>query len=142
LRRIAIAAICSLFVIAVETHADERRDGNWWRGVPPEQRSAYVLGLLDGTHLGHEFSYWRSVESGKLLEFQRLDSFAQYADKYLSKVRSDQLSDGLDTFYDDYRNRGIKVRDATWLVLNAIAGTPAASLQKTIESYRRHAHGN
>ena len=57
-------------------------------------------------------------------------------------MRNDQLVDGLDSFYKDYRNRTIKVHDAVWLVVNEIAGTPQQTMGKLIESYRQNASIN
>ncbi len=119
-----------------------RPDGNWWRDRSSIQKGAFVIGFFVGTGLGHQFSYWGSLERDKakgFAEFRRLDSFDEYFTKYVKNVRSDQLVDGLDDFYKDYQNRGILIVDAAWLVLNAIAGTPKDKLNNMIESYRRHA---
>jgi len=66
-------------------------------------------------------------------------SYDFYSEKYLKDVTNDQVADGVDEFYKDYRNRKIRIHDAVWLTLNAIAGTPKANLDKMIETFRKNA---
>lgn len=122
---------------------DDRRDGNWWQNQPKTARAIYVIGFFDGMDLGHSFSYWKYSKDKASLEnwiplTQR--SYTEYTQKYLNNVTAGQLSEGLDSFYSDYRNRRIRVSAAVWLVANAIAGTSEAELNKMIESWRQHAN--
>jgi hypothetical protein len=50
-----------------------------------------------------------------------------------------QVSDGLDAFYKDYRNRSIRVVDAMWVVANSIAGTPQKEIDAMTENFRKYA---
>jgi hypothetical protein len=58
------------------------------------------------------------------------ESFKKHSEKYAQNFTSDQVADGLNTFYADLRNRSILTYDAVWIVLNSIAGTPQAELDR------------
>ncbi len=137
-----VVLVTFLFVVVLSsttpTRAEEnRRDGNWWRSQPEFVRPAYTLGFFDGMLLGNKFSYWKYANQPIVRKI--VDSYVEYQDKYMLHVTNTQLVDGLNSFYDDYRNRSIIVADAVWLVLNSIAGTPEGDLEKMIESWRKSA---
>src|SRR5258706_10068116 len=133
----SVALVFILLGIAISAPAqNDRRDGNWWLYTDKTIRLGYVVGFLDGVHLGQRFSYWKLVddaESEPCLKKVLLAS-SEYENKYLSNVKIVQLNDGLNDFFSDYKNRRIEVDDAIWLVLNGIAGTPQEKLDKMIES--------
>ncbi|MGA9966505.1 MAG: hypothetical protein WBQ10_15000 [Terriglobales bacterium] len=138
-------ALILLSVLSVYVQAQaERRDGNWWVGETPNVKLNYAVGFFDGMKLDYNFSYWgMTKESDKkamtpcMSEVNK--SYSDYSAKYFSDVTNDQLVDGLDNFYKDYRNRRIKVPDAVWLVVNGIAGKPQSEMDKMIESWRQSA---
>jgi hypothetical protein len=138
----SVAFLFLLLGIAIPGYAqDGRRDGNWWLSTDKTIRLGYVVGFLDGIHLGERFSYWKltsDAENTPCVKKMLLAS-SEYEDKYLSNVKIRQLNDGLNDFFSDYKNRRIKVDDAMWLVLNGIAGTPREELDKMIENFRRNA---
>jgi hypothetical protein len=114
-----------------------RRDGNWWLEQSRLTKTSYIVGFYDGIELGDEFSLWQSKDSDYLAK--NLKSFDYYEEKYLKGVTNEQLADGLDIFFKDYRNRKISIHSAVWLTLNAIAGTPQADLDKMVENFRKNA---
>ena len=137
---VAISLVVIASVSAVCQH--ERRDGNWWIRQTEVAKLNYMVGFFDGMELGHEFSYWRMVEQHKgttTCMSETNESYQSYNSKFLANVTNDQLTEGLDNFYKDYRNRRIIVFNAVWLVVNSIAGTPQNELDKMIESWRRNA---
>jgi hypothetical protein len=118
--------------------ADEnRRDGNWWRQQPQMVKVVYIVGFFDGMELGSDFSFWKYMDDETLMA-KTAASYREYNGKYFGHVTSGQLADGLDNFYQDYRNRQIRLQHAVWLVVNAIAGTPQAELDKMIENWRKN----
>jgi hypothetical protein len=139
----SVALLFTFFAVATQGYAkDDRHDGNWWLSTDKTIRLGYVVGFLDGIHLGQNFSYWKFVDdadSEPCLKKVLLSS-GEYEQKYLSNVKIAQLNDGLNDFFADYKNRRIMVDEAIWLVLNGIAGTPKEKLDKMIESYRRNAN--
>jgi len=139
--RIAIALLC-LLVAAPSSRNQEfdRRDGDWWKSVDRVTKAYYLAGFVDGTRLAGRFSgNAQNDQDAKDVSARPATPFAENRTKYLGHVTNIQLTDGLDTFYLDARNRRILVSDAAWVVLNQIAGTPEAETQALIESSRKNA---
>jgi len=136
-----VLALCLIVPLSGNQEYD-RRDGDWWRGISAVSKAYYLAGFLDGMELGNRFSFWGIDEGGKdskSISARVRTSFSDYRSTYLSKVTNIQLTEGLDTFYADPRNHRILVYNATWLVLNQIAGKPAVEMQPLIENYRKNA---
>ena len=51
---------------------------------------------------------------------------------------NDQLVDGLDSFYSDYRNRKILINVAVWLVAKEISGKSKEEMEKMSEDCRKN----
>jgi hypothetical protein len=119
----------------------ERRDGNWWLGQSQSVKVHYFVGFLDGLQLGSNFSYWGIIgkDPKASCSAEAVKSYSDLTAKYLTDVTDGQLVDGVDDFYKDYRNRKILIPNATWLVLQGIAGTPQDKLDKMIENWRENA---
>jgi hypothetical protein len=137
-----VLVLLSLLPVCVHAQ-NNRRDGNWWKDVSPSGKLDYMVGFFDGMRLGHNFSLWGTLKDsgGKATPCLSgtVKSYQDHEAKYLSNVTNDQIVDGLDIFYKDYRNRSIQVHDAVWLVLSSIAGSPQNELDKMIESWRKNA---
>jgi hypothetical protein len=138
------AILVCLFVALFSSRvgAENPRDGNYWRGLSRAEKDAYVVGVYDGTTLGANFAVWKLQSSRDGTDLDAIarcqDSATSYDKKYRLDTTSGQIADGVDAFYEDYRNRRIQIWGAVWLVMNAIAGTPKAELDKRIESWRRN----
>src|SRR5438128_4084001 len=103
--------ICMSVLLSYSASASaERRDGNWWRSLSQRYKYDYALGFLDGIKLGAKFSYWGTFEKDNKdrCTAEAIASYREYQDKYLLNISNDQVVDGLDEFYSDYRNRRIK----------------------------------
>jgi hypothetical protein len=138
-----IVALISPALVRAE---ESRRDGNWWREQSAPTKAFYMTGFFDGMDLGAKFAAWglmtKKDETSTTLgpiPSKVYTSYADYLEKYLKHVTNIQISDGLDAFYNDYRNRTITLDSAVWLVLNTIAGTPAKDLEKMIDNFRKFA---
>ena len=119
-----------------------RRDGNWWRTIDYNLKLVYMSGFFDGIQLGFRFSFWplydeKEHSKPESVSSQIAKGYEEYYSKYLSDVRTDQIADGLDKFYEDFRNRKIWIWDGVWLVLKQIAGTPSKEMEKIIENFRK-----
>jgi len=133
----------ALLPAALQAQTRDRRDGNWWIGQSSLAKLNYMVGFFDGMELGSKFSYWdlpvqKDKREADTCQDKTVRSYHQNQKKFFSNVTNDQIVDGLDTFYTDYRNRRIMVDAAVWLVVNGIAGTPQKELDKMIESWRRN----
>jgi hypothetical protein len=129
-------------LVAVGDAQDERRDGNWWNTRTASAKTSYIVGFFDGMELGKVFSQptvqTRSggalVES-QLKEFDVIESrYREQATKYFSKVTNGQVSDGLDEFYRDFRNRSIPIHYAVDVVVRQISGE---NVESRVNSLRR-----
>jgi hypothetical protein len=136
-----LLTIAVLMLSSLSYGADNRRDGNWWLGQEKYVRTIYAIGFFDGMDLGSNFSIWKYFNGTKAQQAciaQAVDSYHEYSQKYFGNVTAGQLSDGLDSFYADYKNRRIVVSAAVWLVANGIVGTPEDKLNRMIESWRQN----
>lgn len=132
--------IISSSTVSLSQDSRNRRDGNWWITVEREFKLRYLIGFFDGMDLGNDFSYWGMSKSSSSNCIEEInESYNNYCQKYFSKVTNDQLVDGIDSLYSDYKNRRIMVTNAVWIVVNGITGTPQDKLDKLIESWRRNA---
>lgn len=119
---------------------DRRLDGNWWQSHDHLTKTVFVVGFSQGMVLGRNFSYWKFMNdrARQICLNAVVESFDEFQSKFMEKVTGGQLTDGLNSFYQDYRNRRIMVYDAAWLVLNEITGTPREKLDSMIEGFRRN----
>jgi hypothetical protein len=121
---------------------DNRRDGNWWGAQTRAWKISYAVGFFDGMDLGASFSQWGLLNHGSpnaKTDIKSLtasvQSFQKYSSKYFDGVTASQLSDGLDSFYADYRNRGIAIHDSVWMVVQTIAGEPPS--EDSLNNWRK-----
>lgn len=141
--QIVLVMLC-VFLMTPQTRNQEfdRRDGNWWRGINRVNKTYYLSGVVDGIELGNKLSLVGIDKNDKAYQEvseQVTTTFSNQRAKYLANVTLIQVADRLDAFYGDSTNRRILAHDATWLVLNQIAGTPQAEMQALIENYRKSA---
>jgi hypothetical protein len=136
--RIVAALLCLLVTAPFSRNQEfDRRDGDWWRSVDRVNKGYYSAGLVDGTQLASRLSGNTANDQG--VKDASADAATGNRAKYLGHVTNIQITDGLDAFYADARNRRILVSDAAWVVLNQIAGAPEAETQALIESSRKNA---
>jgi len=100
-----VITIIPLLPVSASNEGNTVRDGNWWVEQSEAPKLYYVVGFYDGMELGHEFSYW-GLPKGSATVSEVVTSYDNYGVKYLSGVTNAQLIQGLDVFYEDYRNRG------------------------------------
>jgi len=140
---IVFVMLCLFLTVPVTRNQEyDRRDGDWWRGINRVSKAYYLAGIVDGVELGNRLSIGRidkNDKADKECSERVTTTFSSQCAKFLANVTLIQLTDGLDAFYGDSTNRRILARDATWLVLNRIVGTPEAEMQGLIESYRKSA---
>lgn len=131
--------LVTLLLVTLPLHAQSnRRDGNWWQDQSHLSKTSYLIGFFDGMNLGQQFSYWNVTKDSDCFT-KSTESYAFFSNKFLKDVTNEQLADGLDVFYKDYRNRKILIHSGVWLTLNAIAGTPQSDLDKMVENFRKSA---
>lgn len=137
--RAQLAVAASLLVWCVGLHADEiRHDGNWWHQQSAGFRLLYILGFMDGMDLGSRFSVPDTAGSerkpGTVPDTRRI--YKDRTEHYFTNVTVGQISDALDAFYRDVKNRSIKLPDGFEIVLRSIKGE---NVEKLIQSRRSSA---
>lgn len=139
--RLQLLVVASLFIFSVGSFAEEsRRDGNWWNRQSAGFRVLYILGFMDGMDLGSRFSTPAERpghdEADPAAGTRR--TYRERTERYLAGVTVGQISDGLDTFYRDYRNRSINLSDGFEIVLRLARGEDVKTL---IQARRSSAAG-
>jgi hypothetical protein len=134
--------IVLLFLFSFGVAHAKDRNGNWWRDLDRAEKLMYVLGVADGTNLGYGFTTWKLARDKSAGDAHERATAAniEYTKRYMSKVTTDQIVDGLDVFYSDFRNRSISTFGATWLVLAQVAGDQ--DVEEKIISWRKNASRN
>src|SRR5262249_18562998 len=128
------------FAPASRNQVNSRRDGNWWQLQNRSSKLDYATGFLDGMDLGHNFSFWAIKNDPKMEATSKVaETYTYLLNKYVANVTNFQMVDGLDKFYEDFRNRRIEVSAGVWLVLNEISGKSEPEMQKMIENWRKSA---
>lgn len=123
--------------------ANDRRDGNWWRTLDRKAKLNFALGMVDGLILAIEFIYdaavLKNAKYEKATEF--VGDYADACDEYVAGIRDTQAVDGLDAFYQDFRNRTILVPFGMRVVAFQIRGVENSSIQDAVRYYRQRARG-
>lgn len=134
--------VAALLACCVGLRAEgTRHDGNWWNQQSAGFRLLYILGFMDGMDLGSRFSMPDPVDSeaaGRDAVPEPRRTYRNRTEHYFSHVTVGQISDGLDAFYRDYRNRSISLPDGFEIVLRSIKGE---DVEKLIQSRRSSAAG-
>jgi hypothetical protein len=121
------------------------RDGNWWLQCDTEEKLYYTIGTMDGFWLSGIMTVWapadRGSEGAAPSGSPTWKAMLSMHNKYFGTVTNNQLVNGIDEFYSDFKNRRIDTPNAIWVVLNQIAGTTPAALQAMVETLRRNASG-
>jgi hypothetical protein len=129
--RLQLLVVASLFICSVGSFAEEsRRDGNWWNRQSAGFRVLYILGFMDGMDLGNRFSIpaERLGQDGADPAGGTSRTYRERTQRYLGGVTVGQISDGLDAFYRDYRNRSIGLSDGFEIVLRLARGEDVKAL--------------
>jgi len=128
--RAHLSIAAALLVCAVGVQAEvTRHDGNWWTQQSAGFRLLYILGFMDGMDLGSRFSAPDTVDETR--PEPEDDSRKMYEKRtrlYFTNVTVGQISDGLDAFYRDYRNRSINLVDGFEIVLRSLKGEDVENL--------------
>lgn len=116
-------------------------DGNFWNSLNEDSRRGYAAGFLQGVHFGEDLILvgFASVGSEAATLFRSQGFYAAYLKGHFADINVKQVTDGLNSFYGDFRNRNIELPKAVWVIAHEIAGIPRAEVEATIEGLRRGA---
>lgn len=132
-------------IICCSAWADNNtRDGNWWRQNSSDGKATYIIGYWDGMSTCRDSSFlsWNiraAIAPSKACENYILSSAAENLSTYkATRITAGQLSEGLDNFYSDYKNRLIQTPHAITIVRQIIEGASNEVIQNAIESSRKN----
>lgn len=151
-----VGVVLSLALSAAPAEAQpEARDGTWWTGLDISDvsdiqkltlnmftRTWYIRGLIEGA-FGLSRDMLNAGLDGAALDPEsgaRVEAaYLRAVSRHVTNVTIGQVSDGLDVFYRDFRNRRIAVPMAVTVVLLEIAGTSQDRIASRTEALRRNA---
>jgi hypothetical protein len=135
------AVFLVLVVFSCETLRAGESSGDMWRSFTKNERLIMALGMMMGTDFGEIYLLRQMHSLPKTKDCFSVAESAQKEIKSPDNLSPEQLRDGLDEFYADYRNRSL---DFVWglvAVRDGIRGTPKADIEKMLEGARKLATG-
>ena len=123
--------------------SDGPPNGNRWITLDEDSKYAYIVGFIEGMFQGHCFTTWGlpgTQENDPAYE-NATKSYDDHWKQFVSKTTYQQFFEGLNTFYADYRNRKIEIRNGMWIVMNEISGGSEEAMKRMIEAWRQKAAG-
>ncbi len=85
-------------VIVSNVFAQElRQDGNWWATLQPVTKLHFALGVCNGMNVGGALS-----SNG---DISRIEGY----NKWITNISVGQIIEGVDTIYQDYKNKRILI---------------------------------
>lgn len=138
---IRISIVLAIILTTGSVQAEQKNDGNWWRDqLNDSLRTGYVFGYLQGLQTaGLVMPSATCTAMGVSPKMCNDVGWKAYNDAFGNYIRptSGQFLEGVNLFYQDYRNRQIAVIGAMHYVSRAIAGASAADLEKLVEAQRQ-----
>ena len=145
-----------LFLLAMCATA-EATDGNWWRSASRDAKFVYLLGFTEGrlyhaqdmsVHIYPPLALAGTLPErcdkycytiiGQFLAKLTMNAEESFARQFRD-VTVDQIVDGVNHVYADYRNRRIALRDAVRVVIESINGSPDETIAKRLAVMRERA---
>lgn len=126
--------------MAVSLFADSSRKGNWWNHLPENQQLVYVLGMMDGREIGYALSILKleGKDTGDFGCYEKVyKNFNETGAFYFGDITNSQIAAGVSAFYLNFESRSIDVSDVVWIVVNQLAGTSKADIQKMTRAFRK-----
>jgi len=140
----------SFCFISLSSIAEQTYDGYWWNALNKEQKLFFICGYNEAMEKTYQ-GFW----IGSLVKFveenpdkleiigkdrvRYVKTIYNYYMKYqqLAGFQFRQILDGIDTFYDDFRNKTIDVTNAIDVVAMQLHNKPEEEVKRFIESLRK-----
>lgn len=114
-------------------------DGNWWLSQTQSAKEAHLLGVMDGLLLQESLvlrSHIDGENDSNVILKKQAESMAAPR-RLLKNLNSNQVRDGLDSFYADFRNRQISLPLALQIVIYQINAESPLVIENLINSFRK-----
>jgi hypothetical protein len=137
--RRSFLAISSAVLVATPSFGQDqstiRHDGNWWKDLNILTKFGYVIGYAEGSAKADAtwaYGQCRTKVAAKYLSgLQKVNDF--------SGIAIGQFIEGLDQFYNDFRNARILSTDAMMIVKLQISGTNQKEIDDDLQIIRKEA---
>jgi len=110
-----------LAVLAGQAHAQQKRDGHYWRSIPESEKIDIILGFFDGMALS-EGLIQVVIRDNYSICSEVIESIMAQTARYMNTLSTMDAATGLDKFYDDPANRNIPVSWGMWVVARQAKG--------------------
>ena len=110
-----LAAIFIMVVLAGQAHAQDKRDGHYWRTIPETEKLDLILGIFDGMLLA-ESIVQVVLKRDYTLCTDLIESIMRQTDTFLADLSTAQIAERLDGFYTEPANRNIPIFWGVWVV--------------------------
>jgi len=117
-------------------YAEDSKDGVWWNNLDMGQKKIYIVGVSDGIRSGAIVLSLQKNDDKKCEALVK-DSYKSFANTYIAKITTTQVSNGLDLFYANYDNINITVEKAFLIVLKTLHNDPEAEVRELIKNWRK-----
>lgn len=116
-----------------------RGDGNWWLAQSKTTKDSHIVGVTDGLRLQEALVLRSHIDrEDDPAAIRRKQAESMEAPRRLLKgLNSNQVRDGLDAFYADFRNRQILLPDAMQIVIYQINAEPSVLVETLLDSMRK-----
>jgi hypothetical protein len=112
-------------------------DGDSWNAANVLQKHWYIVGFADAASDAYVVVGSRLCDAANSQD-RKLRTISQESFD-LTNIKFNQLVDGLDTFYGDYRNRAIQWKTALGYVRDTIHGKSKEALERELDFMRKMA---
>ena len=124
-----------LILFSGYVYAEDPQDGVWWNNLDMGQKKIYIAGVSDGIRSGAIVLSLQKNDDKKC-EALVNGSYKSFANTYIAKITTTQVSNGLDLFYANYDNVNITVEKAFLIVLKTLHNDPEAEVRELIKTWR------
>ena len=125
-----------LILFSGYVYAEDPQDGVWWNNLDMGQKKIYIVGVSDGIRSGAIVLSLQKNDDKKCEALVK-DSYKSFANTYIAKITTTQVSNGLDLFYANYDNVNISAEKAFLIVLKTIHNDPEAEVRELIKTWRQ-----
>lgn len=132
--------LCCTLVVPAASIAQQalRADGNWWLSQPLSAKESHLHGIMDGLMLMEALVLRSHVDGGgnnDVIRKRQAESMA-VPRRLLTSLNSNQIRDGLDAFYADFRNRQITLPNGLLIVIYQINAESPLLIENLVNSMR------
>ena len=139
--RKTIFCVCLIMLLARCGYGAERKDlnGNDWQEWNRMTKATYILGFTNGSIylVSHNLVDIILLEANKKRQFSIEETnkiTKSIKQRYYSSynISVGQIVEGIDILYKDFKNKGIRISDAIYVVKRQIEGTSPEDIEKIL----------